>query len=256
MWPAIIAGGASLLGGLMRNQASARQAQAQMDFQERMSSTSHQREVADLRAAGLNPILSATGGHGASTPVGAMAPMEDVISPAVHSAFESEKTQADVDIKKQEVRIKELEKLLKEATNPPAIRAAGMLDSGLAAIPEATKSAIEAVMNHFFPLTSSAAAHAREAVRPIVDAAGAVGDALVPGADGRTAGGRRRQAAVEEVLKGAPAAVKAWFTPSARALELRDAVIPPAARGVPMGKSRGKLGGANTWDIGSSRHDR
>lgn len=52
------------------NQFSAEQAQKQMDFQERMSSTAHVREVADLKNAGLNPILSANAG--ASTPGGAM----------------------------------------------------------------------------------------------------------------------------------------------------------------------------------------
>lgn len=50
------------------NTFSAQQAQKQMDFQERMSSTAHQREVEDLRKAGLNPVLSANGG--ASSPSG------------------------------------------------------------------------------------------------------------------------------------------------------------------------------------------
>lgn len=54
------------------NAWSAEQAQKQMDFQERMSNTAHQREIADLKASGLNPVLSAKLG-GASTPTGAMA---------------------------------------------------------------------------------------------------------------------------------------------------------------------------------------
>lgn len=59
------------------NAANAQQAAQMRDFQERMSSTAHQREIADLRAAGLNPILSGTGGAGSSTPAGAMARMEN-----------------------------------------------------------------------------------------------------------------------------------------------------------------------------------
>lgn len=52
---------------------NAKEAQLQRDWEERMSSTSYQRGVKDLEAAGLNPILAAYNGYGASTPSGGYA---------------------------------------------------------------------------------------------------------------------------------------------------------------------------------------
>ena len=74
----LVSAGSNLLGGLMSssaqgaaNAANAQEAQKNRDFQERMSNTAHQREAADLEAAGLNRILSV--GSGASAPSGGAA---------------------------------------------------------------------------------------------------------------------------------------------------------------------------------------
>lgn len=71
MWPAIGAIGASLIGGAFsaygakqQNRAAQRAAQAQMDFQREMRATRYQTTMADMKAAGLNPILAYQQGGG------------------------------------------------------------------------------------------------------------------------------------------------------------------------------------------------
>jgi len=109
MWGALAAIGipalASYLGQREANQTNvgmaertnafnAEEAEKNRAFQERMSNTAHQREVQDLRLAGLNPLLSGTGGAGSSTPSGSSASgvtanVKNELEGAVSSAFEA-----------------------------------------------------------------------------------------------------------------------------------------------------------------------
>lgn len=100
----LISAGGDIAGSAVQGLMAQKTARDQMQFQDQMSSTAHQREVADLRKAGLNPILSAN--SGASTPTGGQAAIPDLSSigtKAVSSAqqygrlnLEKEKTTQDI----------------------------------------------------------------------------------------------------------------------------------------------------------------
>lgn len=89
---------APVIGSAISGLFSDKAARDNRGFQEKLSNTAHQREVDDLRKAGLNPILSA-GGRGASTPSGSTAQVPDFgrsAAAGVHSAMARKTMKANV----------------------------------------------------------------------------------------------------------------------------------------------------------------
>lgn len=109
--PAILGAGANIFSGFQAadaqrdaNEANVASAREQMAFQERMSSTAHQREVSDLRAAGLNPLLSAN--TGSSTPSGASSvsvPVPVPLAGAMSAALEAKRFQQDMALMRETI---------------------------------------------------------------------------------------------------------------------------------------------------------
>lgn len=110
------------------NAFSAAEAQKNRDFQQQMSDTAYQREVADMQAAGLNPQLMYRGSaSGASTPSGASPSSADPGQPTLNpigllgqiqqlSLLKAQRNsiKADTELKKVESKGKDIENKLRE----------------------------------------------------------------------------------------------------------------------------------------------
>jgi hypothetical protein len=87
--------GAQVYGQQQANATNIQLAKENREWQERMSNTAHQREVADLRKAGLNPILSVNR-TGATTPPGSMAQVENTAKDVSAQAIARKQMQSNL----------------------------------------------------------------------------------------------------------------------------------------------------------------
>jgi hypothetical protein len=104
-WAAPFIGGAlSFLGGERRNTAQADATASTNQMLTELSNTAYQRSMADMRKAGLNPILAGKLG-GASVPGLQTPQFQDTVTPAVASAMQMRQTESNVGLQAEQARV-------------------------------------------------------------------------------------------------------------------------------------------------------
>lgn len=140
-WGAVVGGVLGAAGAMDANSSAAASAREQMEFQQYNSNTAYRRAVADMKAAGLNPMLAYSQG-GASVPGGAQYKPENVGAAAVSGAQQANMLNAQVE---KTIAETDLLRAQRDATSQDVVKKGSEIEQIVAstAVAKATVKEIE-----------------------------------------------------------------------------------------------------------------